>query len=381
MTAARDLREEHRALLDLVRAVASREVAPLAAGCERTGRFPREAFEQLAGLGLLGLPLSDDVGGGGVPYRVACMCVEELARAFLAVGLGVSVHTLVARAVDRFADPEQRQRLVPDLAAGRLLGAYALSEPDSGSDAAALATRAVRDGDVWRLTGTKAWVTHAGEAGRYLVMARTGEQGPGGISAFVLDADQAGLSVAAPEDKLALRASPTAQLHLADAPVPADRLIGGEGQGFRVAMAALDAGRLGIAAAAVGLAQAALDTASAYARQRRQFGRPIIDFQGVGFLLADMATGIEAARALYRDVAARYDRGEQVTAQAAMSKLFASDMAMRAATDAVQVLGGYGTVTDLPAERYLREAKILQIVEGTNQIQRVVISRHLAGRR
>jgi alkylation response protein AidB-like acyl-CoA dehydrogenase len=374
------LPEEQRHLLELVEGFARTEVAPRADAYEREHRFPRELFDQLAAMDLTGLPFGEDVGGSALPFRTYLMVVEELSQAFLALGLGLSVHTLATWGIDTHATEQQRGELVGDLVSGRMLGAYSLSEPGSGSDAAAMSTRARRDGDVYRLDGVKAWVTHGGVADRYLVMARTGDEGARGISAFVVDADQPGLSVSQPEEKMGMSASPTAQLRFDDAPVPADRLVGDtEGQGFRIAMASLDGGRLGIAACAVGLSQAALDVAVAYAREREQFGRPIAEFQGVSFLLADMATRTEAARTLYRSAADRRDHGFDTSKVAAMSKLFASDAAMATTTDAVQVLGGYGYTTDFPVERYLREAKVLQIVEGTNQVQRMVIGRKLTG--
>ena len=373
------LPDEQRDLLEMVEALVRDRVAPVAGDYEARATFPRDLFDHLASLDLTGLPFPSDVGGSELAFRTYLMVVEELSRGFLALGLGLSVHTLATWGIAQHATSEQRHDLVPDLVAGAKLGAYSLSEPDAGSDAAGLTTRAVHDGDVYRITGTKAWVTHGGVADRYLLMARTGDDRTRGISAFVVDADQEGLSFAPPEDKLGMKASPTAQLVFDDAPVPADRLVGGEeGSGFAIAMASLDGGRLGISACAVGLAQAALDTALAYARERRQFGRPIIEFQGLSFLLADMATGIEAARTLYRSAADRRDHGYDTTKVAAMAKLFATDTAMQVAVDAVQVLGGYGYTTDYPVERYLREAKVLQIVEGTNQIQREVIGRRLA---
>ncbi len=373
------LPEEQRHLLEMVEGFVANEVAPRAAQAEIDETFPRDLWDQLASMDLAGLPFPEDVGGSNLPYRTYLMVLEELARGSAAFGLGLSVHTLVTVGVEKWATPEQRERFARDLASGAMLGGYCLSEPDAGSDAAALRCRAVRDGDVYRLTGTKAWVTHAGIADRYLVFARTSDDGARGISAFVVDADQEGLTVAPKEDKMGLRASPTAQLLFEDAPVPADRLLGDqEGIGFKVAMSALDGGRLGIAAVATGLAQAALDTARTYARDREQFGKKIIDFQGVSFLLADMATQIEAARALYRSAADRRDHGFDVTKVASMSKLFATDAAMRVTTDAVQVLGGVGYTRDFPAERYMREAKVMQIFEGTNQIQRLVIGRRLA---
>lgn len=375
-----DRRDEVAALIETVRAFAENEVAPRASEAEETERFPRDLFDELGRLGLMGLPFPEDVGGGALPYGDYLLVVEELARAWLTVGLGLSVHTLSTWGIEHHATAEQRERFIPPMTAGELLGAYSLSEPGSGSDAASLVCRAVRDGDVYRITGTKAWVTHQSVADRYLLMARTGGDGPRGISAFVVDADQEGLTFPKPEDKMGMRASTTGQLQFDDAPVPADRLVGEEeGTGFRIAMAALDGGRLGIAAASVGHAQNALDHALRYARDREQFGKPIIEHQAVAFMLADMATGIESSRALYRHAAAVRDAGGgDPTALAAMSKLQASDVAMAVTTDAVQVLGGYGYTREYPVERLMREAKVLQIVEGTNQIQRVVIGRRLA---
>ena len=263
--------------------------------------------------------------------------------------------------------------------AGGLLGAYCLSEPASGSDAASLRTRAVRDGNDWIITGTKAWITHGGIADFYTVLARSGGEGARGITAFLVPGDADGLSAAAPEKKMGLKGSPTAQLHFDGVRVPDNRRIGEEGQGFAIALSALDSGRLGIAACAVGVAQAALDEALSYATGREQFGRRIADFQGLRFLLADMATRIEAGRSLYLAAARLRDAGLPFSQQAAMAKLFCTDAAMQITVDAVQILGGYGYTTDFPVERYMREAKVLQIVEGTNQIQRMVIARHLAG--
>ncbi|MFE4592696.1 acyl-CoA dehydrogenase family protein [Streptomyces laurentii] len=371
--------EEARELLAVVREIAAREIAPRAAEEEAAGRFPRELFTLLSASGLLGLPYDSAYGGGDQPYAVYLQVLEELAAARLTVALGVSVHTLSCHALAAYGSQEQRAARLPAMLGGGLLGAYCLSEPSSGSDAAALRTRAVRDGDTWVLDGTKAWITHGGIADFYTVMARTGEPGPKGITAFLVPGDAAGLSAAAPERKMGMKGSPTAQVRLDGVRIPDERRIGAEGQGFTIALAALDSGRLGIAACSVGLAQAALDAAVPYARERRQFGRPIADFQGLRFLLADMATRIEAGRALYLEAARLRDEGRPFGKQAAMAKLFCSDAAMRVATDAVQVLGGYGYTADFPVERFLREAKMLQIVEGTNQIQRVVIARHLAG--
>ncbi|NJQ16068.1 acyl-CoA dehydrogenase family protein [Streptomyces bohaiensis] len=371
--------EEARHLLDLVREIAAKEVRPPAAEEEAASRFPRELFRTLSATGLLGLPYPEELGGGGQPYEVYLQVLEELAAARLTVGLGVSVHTLACHAVAEFGSDAQRSEHLPTMLGGGQLGAYCLSEAASGSDAAALRTRAVRDGDDWVLTGSKAWITHGGVADFCTVLARTGVDGPRGISAFLVPGDAPGLSAAAPERKMGMGGSPTAQVHLDGVRVSGDRLVGEEGQGFSVALAALDSGRLGIAACAVGLAQAALDEALAFTAGRRQFGRPLTDFQGLRFQLADLATQIEAGRALYLAAARLRDAGEAFSAQAAMAKLFCTDAAMRVTTDAVQLMGGYGYTADFPAERYMREAKVLQIVEGTNQIQRLVIARHLAG--
>ncbi|MER7534127.1 acyl-CoA dehydrogenase family protein [Streptomyces sp. NPDC097704] len=371
--------DEARELLSLVRDIARREIAPRAVEEEAAGHFPRELFALLSRSGLLGLPYDPEYGGGGQPYEVYLQVLEELAAARLTVGLGVSVHSLSCHALAGYGTEEQRAEHLPAMLGGGLLGAYCLSEPSAGSDAAALRTRAVREGDEWVVEGTKAWITHGGIADFCTVMARTGGPGARGVTAFLVPGDAPGLSAAPPERKMGMKGSPTAQLHFDGVRVGDDRRLGREGQGFAIALDALDSGRLGIAACAVGLAQAALDEAVAYARERRQFGRPIADFQGLRFLLADMATRIEAGRALYLEAARLRDEGRAFGRSAAMAKLFCTDAAMQVTTDAVQVLGGYGYTADFPVERYLREAKMLQIVEGTNQIQRVVIARHLVG--
>ncbi|MGH8867150.1 MAG: acyl-CoA dehydrogenase family protein [Actinomycetes bacterium] len=379
MPAARRLpTEEAEALLALTRELATAELAPRASEAEEQSRFPREVVRLLGRSGLLGLPYPEEYGGGGQPYGVYLQVLEELATSWCTVAETVSVHTLACYPLAAYGTEEQRKRWLPDMLGGDLLGAYCLSEPQSGSDAGALRTRAVHDGGDYVVTGTKAWITHGGVADFYNLLVRTGEDGPRGISCLLAPADTPGLSAATPERKMGFTASPTAQIVLDDARVPADRLLGAEGQGFGIALAALDGGRLGIAACAVGLAQSALDVAVAYARERRQFDQAIIEFQGLSFMLADMATGIEAGRALYLEAARRRDAGLAYGPQAAMAKLFCTDMAMRVTTDAVQVLGGYGYVTDYPVERYMREAKALQIVEGTNQVQRMVVGRHLA---
>jgi alkylation response protein AidB-like acyl-CoA dehydrogenase len=373
---------ETRALFELTAQLADAELRPAADAAERDGRFPRQAFRVLGKAGLLGLPSPERFGGGGRPYETYLQVVEELATAWLTVGLGLSVHTLTCFPLVAVGTPEQQERWLPGMLGGEQLGAYCLSEPGSGSDAAALRTAAEADGPDFVINGVKAWISHAGVADFYTLFARTSgdptsQDRARGISCLHVPADTPGVLAAPTERKMGMRASVTAQMIFDGARVPASHLIGDEGKGFAIALAALDAGRLGIAACATGLAQAALSAAVAYAGQRRQFGRPVGDFQGMSFMLADMATGVAAARALYLSAARRKDAGQPYGPQAAMAKLFASDVAMRVTTDAVQVLGGYGYVEDFPAERYLREAKVLQIVEGTNQIQRLVIGRSL----
>jgi alkylation response protein AidB-like acyl-CoA dehydrogenase len=363
-------------LLELTRELADRELAPRAAEYEQRGEFPRDLVRLVGRSGLLGLPYPEEYGGAGQPYEVYLQVLEELAYRWLAVAEAVSVHTLACHPVAKYGSEVQRKRL-PDMLGGELLGALCLSEPQGGSDVAHLTTRAVHEGEHYTVTGTKAWITHAGQADFYNVFCRSGGPGASGVSCLLVDAATPGVLPQPRERTMGLRSSPVAQIVFDGARVPADRLVGEEGRGFRIAMDALDAGRLGIAACAVGLAQAALDHATAYAREREQFGQPIIGFQGLSFMLADMATQVAAARALTLAAARVKDAGRSFGVEAAKAKLFASDTAMRVTTDAVQVLGAYGYVTDHPVERYMREAKALQIVEGTNQIQRLVISRSL----
>ncbi|GGS15496.1 acyl-CoA dehydrogenase family protein [Actinokineospora fastidiosa] len=364
-------------LLKLTREIARDELAPIAAEHEEAGRFPREQFRLLGRSGLLGLPYPERWGGAALPYEVYLQVLEEIATAWMSVGVGLSVHTMSCYALAGHGTDEQRDRFLPDMLGGDLLGAYALSESHAGSDAAALSTRATRDGDDYVVNGTKAWITHGGEADFYTTMVRTADTGAKGISCLLVPADTPGLSAAPPERKMGLTGSTTAQMLFEGARVPADRLLGAEGEGLKIALTSLNSGRLGIAACAVGLAQAALDEAVAYAKGRRQFGRAIIDFQGMEFLLADMAAAVESARATYLEAARRRDRGLPFVRQASIAKLVATDAAMKVTTDAVQVLGGAGFTRDFPVERYMREAKVPQIFEGTNQIQRVVIAREL----
>ncbi len=368
-------------LIELTRDVVQRELLPRADAAEAAGEFPRDLMRSLGELGLLSLPYPERHGGGGQPAVVYLQVLEELARGWLTVAMGISVHVLSCHGIAEFGTEQQRERYLPDMLGGATLGAYCLSEPHAGSDPGAMRTRAIRDGDRpgadWIVTGDKAWITHGPIADFYLLLARTGADGPKGISAFLVPGGLPGVTAAPPERKMGVRGSPTSAVRFDGAHLDADRLIGDEGQGFAIAMSALDTGRLGIAACAVGLAQAALDAAVSYAGQREAFGHSIDGFQGVSFLLADAAARIASARQLYLYAARRKDTGRPFSTEAAMAKLTATDMAMAVTTDMVQVLGGAGYVQDHPVERYMREAKVLQIVEGTNQIQRLVISRSL----
>jgi alkylation response protein AidB-like acyl-CoA dehydrogenase len=365
-------------LLALTRELADAELAPKAAQYEREERFPREVFRLLGDAGLLGLPFGEDVGGGGQPYEVYLQVVEELAARWASVALGVSVHTLACFPIDRFGSEDQRRDLLPDMVGGQLLGAYCLSEAHAGSDPAAMRAGAKVSDDGWIANGEKAWVTHGGHADFYSTFLRTPDDGERGISCFHLTPDLPGFSPARPEEKMGLTGSTTAAIRLDDVPIPVDRLVGERGRGLSIALAALDSGRLGVSAVAVGLAQSALDLAVRYAGERQAFGRPIVDHQGVAFLLADMAAAVESARATYLVAARRKDAGREYSRQASIAKLVATDAAMKVTTDAVQVLGGAGYTRDHPAERYMREAKVMQIFEGTNQIQRMVIGKSLA---
>lgn len=368
---------ESRDLIALVRDIVARELAPRVAADEASETFPRDVFRLLGRAGLLGLPYPEEFGGGAQPYEVYLQVLEEIAAVWSSVGVGVSVHALSCFPLVAFGSPEQRERWLPAMLGGELLGAYCLSEPHAGSDPAAMTTSARRDGDDYVLTGAKAWTTHGGQADFYTVMARTSPERTG-ISCFLVPADAEGLSVDAPERKMGLTGSTTATVRLDGVRVGVERRIGAEGEGLRIALAGLDSGRLGIAAVATGLAQGALDSAVAYARERETFGQPIIEHQGLAFLLADMEAAVVSARATHLSAARLKDAGLGFAREASVAKLVCTDNAMKVTTDAVQVLGGYGYTRDFPVERYMREAKVMQIFEGTNQIQRMVIGRSLA---
>ena len=368
--------EEATAVVALARDFAASELAPRAARAEAEGRFPRDVFARLGELGLMGMPYEEEIGGG-LSYEVYLQVLEELAGAWATVAIGVSVHVMSCFALSRHGSAEARERWLGEMLGGELLGGYCLSEADAGSDAAAMRTRARRQGESFRIDGSKAWITHGGEADFYTLFARTSDDRTRGISCFLVPGDAAGISARAPERKMGLTGSVTAALDWDGVEVDAERLVGAEGAGLLIALEALDSGRLGIGAIAVGVAQRALDHAVAYAGERHAFGRPIAEHQGLGFLLADMAAAVESARATVLEAARRRDRGLPFSRQASIAKLVATDAAMSVTTDAVQVLGGYGYTQDFPVERLMREAKAMQIFEGTNQIQRMVIARQL----
>jgi acyl-CoA dehydrogenase len=353
-------------------------VAPLAARTDREHRYPEEAIARAAQLGLLGITIPEEYGGGGMGHGAFAALVEEVASVCASTAVIIDVHTSVGmEPILNFGTEEQKRRWLPRLASGEVIGAFALTEPGAGSDAAGLRATARRVDGGYLLNGNKIFITNLGRAGTYIVMARTGGPGGSGISAFVVEASTTGLTCGALFDKMGLHGSPTGELTLEDVFVPEHHLLGGEGRGFAIAMTALDAGRIGISAQAVGLARGALDDAVAYVKDRQQFGQPIAAFQGIQFMLADMATGVAAARLMTYRAADLCDRGLPFGREASMAKLFATDTAMRVTIDAVQLLGGYGYIEEFPAARRMRDAKACQIYEGTNQVQRVVIARQL----
>ncbi len=371
--------DESADLIELTRDIVDKELRPQVDQAEREHSFPREVFRTLGRAGLLSLPYPETYGGGGQPYEVYLQVLEEIASAWAAVGVGTSVHALSCFGLFYRGTEEQKRRWLPDMLGGELLGAYCLSEAHAGSDPAAMRTRAVRDGDDYILTGSKYWITNAGISDVYVVFAKTDPDGGGrGISCFLVERDW-GITIAKHEDKLGMRGSPTGEVVLDEVRVPATHRIGEEGQGFTIAMHTLDRSRPTIGAQAVGIAQGAIDYAASYMKQRHAFGGPISDLQGLRFMLADMAMRNEAARALiYRACSmVDHDPDGELTLFGAMAKAFASDTSMSVTVDAVQLLGGYGYTKDFPVERFLRDAKVTQIYEGTNQVQRVVIAREL----
>jgi alkylation response protein AidB-like acyl-CoA dehydrogenase len=371
---------EQREIQALTRDFVRAEIEPHAAEWDREHRFPRAVFAKLAELGLMGACVPEEYGGAGADFLSYILVLEELSRGDAGVGVTVAVHTsAVTLPLLRFGTDEQRARFVPPLARGEHLGAFALTEPEAGSDAGALRTRAELDGDGWRITGSKQWITNGRHAGTFLLFARTDPDTSGarGVSAFVLDAEH--VRITRDEEKLGLNSSVTNDLVVEGAHVGRDRLLHEEGRGFHVAMATLDGGRIGIAAQAVGIAQAAFDVARAYAKERHAFGRAIGEFQAIQHKLANMATEIDAARLLTYRAAMLKERGQRHTEAGAKAKLFASETARRQTAEAIQILGGYGYTKEFPVERYYRDAKITEIYEGTSEIQRLVIARHLLG--
>ena len=373
------LSEEHEMIRKMVRDFAKNEVAPTAAERDEEERFDKGLFDKMAELGLTGIPWPEEYGGIGSDYVAYCIAVEELSRVCASTGVTLSAHTSLASwPIFKFGTEEQKQRYLRPLATGEKIGAYGLTEPGSGSDYGAMRTTARRDGDDYILNGSKIFITNGGVADTYVVFALTDpEKKQKGTSAFIIEKDFEGFSVGKKEKKLGIRSSPTTEIIFEECRVPKENLLGEEGDGFKIAMMTLDGGRNGIAAQAVGIAQGALDAATEYAKERVQFGKPISAQQGVGFKLADMATSVEAARLLTYQAAWLESQGLPYGKESAMSKLFAGDAAMRVTTDAVQIFGGYGYTKDYPVERFMRDAKITQIYEGTQEIQRLVISRML----
>jgi butyryl-CoA dehydrogenase len=369
-----ELSEEHVMLRKMIRDFAKKEVEPTAAERDEEERFDRGIFDQMAALGLTGIPWPEKYGGAGMDFLSYVIAVEELSRVCASTGVTLSAHTSLAGwPLYQFGTEKQKETFLKPLARGTKIGAYGLTEPGSGSDAGAMRTTAVRKGDFYILNGSKIFITNGGEAEIYIVFAKMGEES----TAFIVEEGTEGFSVGKKEKKLGIRSSPTVEIMFEDCKIPTENRLGEEGEGFKIAMKTLDGGRNGIAAQAVGIAQGALDAATAYAKERKQFGRPIAHQQGIAFKLADMATKIEASRLLTYQAAWREDHGLSYGKESAMAKLFAGDTAMEVTTEAVQVFGGYGYTKDYPVERYMRDAKITQIYEGTNEIQRLVISRML----
>ncbi|MCG6492873.1 acyl-CoA dehydrogenase family protein [Kitasatospora sp. A2-31] len=371
--------EEHEMLREAVRSLAEAKIAPFAAEVDEQGRFPQEALDALQGNDLHAVHVPEEFGGAGADALATVIVIEEVARVCASSSLIPAVNKLGSLPVQLSGSEELKAKYLGALARGEGMFSYCLSEPEAGSDAAGMKTRAVRDGDFWVLNGVKRWITNAGVSEFYTVMAVTDPQARSrGISAFVVEKGDAGVSFGAPERKLGIKGSPTREVYFDNVRIPADRMIGAEGTGFATAMRTLDHTRVTIAAQALGIAQGALDYAKGYVRERKQFGKPIGDFQGVQFMLADMAMKLEAARQLTYAAAARSQRSDgDLTFFGAAAKCFASDAAMEITTDAVQLLGGYGYTRDYPLERMMRDAKITQIYEGTNQIQRIVMARNL----
>ncbi|WP_026621375.1 alkylation response protein AidB-like acyl-CoA dehydrogenase (plasmid) [Ensifer sp. WSM1721] len=376
------LSEEQQAIRAVAFDFARDELAPHAIDWDQEKHFPVETLRAAAALGMAGIYVRDDIGGTGLARLDAAMIIEALATGCPSIASFVSIHNMCAGMIDRYGTEEQRQRLLPPLLTMETLASYCLTEPGSGSDAAALKTKAVRDGDAYLLTGQKQFISGAGESGLYIVMARTGEEGPKGISAFVVEKDVPGLTFGANEKKMGWHAQPTRAVMLDNVRVPAENRLGAEGEGFKIAMAGLDGGRLNIAAASLGGAQAAFDKALAYVQERRAFGRAIGEFQALQFRLADMATDLEIARTFLWRAAAALDAGDpEATKLCAMAKRFVTDRCFAVANDALQLHGGYGYLADYGIEKIVRDLRVHQILEGTNEIMRLIVSRAIMGRK
>ncbi|WP_216829980.1 acyl-CoA dehydrogenase [Alkalihalobacterium elongatum] len=371
--------EEQEMMRKMVRDFANEQITPFIEEMEENDTFPRQIVNQMGELGLMGIPIPEEFGGAGMDFTSYIIAINELSRVSATVGVILSVHTSVGtNPILYFGTEEQKKKYVPKLASGEYLGAFGLTEPGAGSDAGSLKTTAVKKGDHYVLNGSKVFITNGGEADTYVVFASTNpEAGSRGVSAFIVEKDTPGFTVGKKEKKMGLHGSNTVMLMFEDAIVPAENLLGQEGEGFKIAMSNLDNGRIGIAAQALGIAEAALEAATNYAKERKQFGRAIGTQQGVGFKLADMATKVEAARLLVYQAANLKDRGIKCGQQASMAKLFASRTAVEVAIEAVQVFGGYGYTKEYPVERFFRDAKVTEIYEGTSEIQKIVINKYL----
>lgn len=372
------LTDEQRTLQKMVRNFAKNEIAPFVPRMER-GEFPRDILRKMGSLGLMGIPVPEEYGGAGMDFTSYVIAIHEFSKVSAAIGVILAVHTSVGTSpILYFGTEKQKQKFVPRLATGQLLGAFALTEPSAGSDAASLKTHAIKKGDHYVINGSKAFITNGGEADTYIVFASTNRSaGPRGISAFIVEKEATGLIIGKDEKKMGLHGSRTVQLTFDNMIVPAENLLGEEGKGFKIAMANLDAGRIGIAAQALGIAEAALTEAVRYAKTRYQFGKPIYAQQGISFKLADMAASVEAAHLLVYRAASLRQRGLLCAKEASIAKLFASKTAVEVSIEAIQVFGGYGYTEDYPVERFFRDAKVCEIYEGTSEIQRLVISKHL----
>lgn len=373
------LTDEQKMMRDMVRKLAQNEIAPLAAEIDRDHRFPRENIEKMAELGLMGVPIPEEYGGAGCDFLSYIITIEEISRACASTGVILAVHTSVGTfPILYFGTEEQKQKYIPKLAGGEYIGAFALTEPNAGSDPANLATTARLEEDHYIINGNKIFISNGGEASVYVTFVTTDKsKGHKGITCLLVEKDTPGFSIGKTEEKMGLHGDITTELIFDNAVVPKENLLGKEGEGFKVAMALLDGGRIGIAAQGLGIAQAAFDVAKEYAKARVQFGKPIASFQAIQFMLADMATRIDCARMLVYRAARMRDMGLPYSKESSMAKMYATDTAMEVTTNAVQILGGYGYCREYPVERYMRDAKITQIYEGTNQIQRIVISKHV----